>query len=226
MSFSTTRIPAKVATVLGTALALACPGTGIAADSGGAGYDEQSAAALETRHALLGKPLNFRGTAQPGQRIAIQRLDAGTWVTEATAAADREGRYLARWRSQHIGVFQLRAVPAGSGDVRASAVDDEPVRVTVYKPATATWYGRGWYGRKTACGQTLSPTLMGVAHKTLPCGTRVSFLYRGRSITVPVIDRGPYGAGISWDLTTAAADALDFLATGKGTVGAVSLRRK
>jgi hypothetical protein len=225
MSFST-RTPVRAATVLGTALALACPVLAIAADNGGIAYDQKSAAALETRHALLGKPLNFRGTAQPGQRIAVQRLDGGAWVTEATTAADVKGRYLARWRSRHIGIFELRAVPAGRGAVRASSVDGEPVRVTVYKPAVATWYGRGWYGRRTACGQTLSPTLMGVAHKTLPCGTKVSFLYKGRSITVPVIDRGPYGPGVSWDLTTAAADALGFLATGKGTVGAVSLRRR
>lgn len=213
--------------MLGTALALACAGPAAAAtdtDTGGAAFDEKSAAAEQAmRHTLLGKAVTFRGTARPGARIAVQRLDDGVWVTEAETVAGRSGRYVARWQSKQIGVFEMRAVPAG-GSVRASAVE-ESVLVKVYKPAGATWYGRGWYGRRTACGQTLRPTLMGVAHKTLPCGTRVSFLYEGRTITVPVIDRGPFGAGLSWDLTTAAADELGFLAAGRVTLGAVSLRR-
>lgn len=210
------------ATALSTVVALACPGAAPAADTGGTAFEADAARA---RHALAGQALGFRGTAQPGSRIAIQRLDRGNWVTDATAIAGRSGRYLARWRSEQIGVFSLRAVPAGRGSVRASAVD-EPVRVTVYKRSGATWFGRGLYGRKTACGQTLSSTLMGVAHKTLPCGTRISFLFRGRSITVPVVDRGPFGAGLSWDLTYAAAEALDFTETGRGTVGAIALRRR
>lgn len=221
MSFST-RTHAKAATVLGTVLALACPGAVTAADTGGAAFDPGAAPA---RHALAGQALGFRGTARPGSRVAIQRLDDGTWVTDASAVAGRSGRYLARWRSERIGVFALRAVPARRASVRASAVA-EPVRVTVYKRSTATWFGRGLYGRTTACGQTLTPRLMGVAHKTLPCGTRVSFLFRGRSITVPVVDRGPFGHGLSWDLTYAAAEALDFTETGRGTVGAVSHRRR
>ena len=93
-----------------------------------------------------------------------------------------------------------------------------------YDPEVS-WYGPGFYGGRTACGQAYTRELLGVAHRTLPCGTKVSFLFEGRTITVPVVDRGPFGKGISWDLTTAAADALGFTETGKGTVGAVSLRR-
>ena len=51
---------------------------------------------------------------------------------------------------------------------------------------------------------------MGVANKTLPCGTEVIFVYGGRAIKVPVIDRGPYIPGREWDLTGAAAEALHF----------------
>ena len=49
-----------------------------------------------------------------------------------------------------------------------------------------------------------------MAHKTLPCGTAVKFLYRGRSIVARVIDRGPYSVGNSWDLTNGARLALGF----------------
>jgi rare lipoprotein A (peptidoglycan hydrolase) len=77
------------------------------------------------------------------------------------------------------------------------------------KPTLATWFGPGFYGDETACGQTMSPTLLGVASRTLPCGTLVQIGYRGRHLTVPVLDRGPYGhIGATWDLTAGTARAL------------------
>jgi hypothetical protein len=66
------------------------------------------------------------------------------------------------------------------------------------------------YGGGLACGGTLKPEQLGVAHKTLPCGTRVTFRYGGKAIRVPVIDRGPYIAGREWDFTGATAAALGF----------------
>jgi len=73
----------------------------------------------------------------------------------------------------------------------------------------ATWYGPGFYGHTTACGQKMSPTLVGVASRKLACGTLVRFGYRGHELTVPVLDRGPYGhIGATWDLTAGAARAL------------------
>ena len=66
------------------------------------------------------------------------------------------------------------------------------------------------YGKPIACGGVLHVPELGVANKTLPCGTKVIFLYHGRAIEVPVIDRGPYIAGRTWDLTGATAEALKF----------------
>lgn len=66
------------------------------------------------------------------------------------------------------------------------------------------------YGLPIACGGVLHVPQLGVANKTLPCGTEVIFRYGGRAIRVPVIDRGPYIAGREWDLTGAAAEALHF----------------
>lgn len=85
---------------------------------------------------------------------------------------------------------------------------------TGWKRAGASWYGPGLYGRQTACGQTLRPSTVGVAHKRLPCGTRVKFRYRGRVVVARVIDRGPYVNGLAWDLTEAASEALDFESVG------------
>lgn len=83
-----------------------------------------------------------------------------------------------------------------------------------------TWYGPGWYGRRTACGNTLTSRLMGVAHKTLPCGTVVHFRFRGNSVTAKVVDRGPYAAGVDYDLTWAAARKLGVISIGRATVRA------
>ena len=80
--------------------------------------------------------------------------------------------------------------------------------------AAATWYGPGFYGNRTACGRTLRTTTIGVAHRTLPCGTKVTFAYRGHYLVAPVIDRGPYSGGYTFDLTGAAAQALGFTGSG------------
>jgi rare lipoprotein A (peptidoglycan hydrolase) len=77
----------------------------------------------------------------------------------------------------------------------------------------ATWFGPGFYGKQTACGQTLTPAVVGVANRTLPCGTLVSVTYDGHSLTVPVLDRGPYSHHASWDLTAGAAQALGITET-------------
>ena len=76
-------------------------------------------------------------------------------------------------------------------------------KLTTYRLAGASYYGPGLYGNGVACGGTLLPGTMGVANKTLPCGTKVKLRYHGRSVTVPVIDRGPYVAGRDYDLTEA-----------------------
>jgi rare lipoprotein A (peptidoglycan hydrolase) len=79
-----------------------------------------------------------------------------------------------------------------------------------------SWYGPGFYGNRTACGYALTKTLLGVAHRTLPCGTKITFRNpaNGRTITVKVVDRGPYVAGRQWDLTGGVCVALDHCYTG------------
>jgi rare lipoprotein A len=84
----------------------------------------------------------------------------------------------------------------------------------VYRRASASWYGPGLYGRKLACGGTLTAGTLGVAHRSVPCGTKVTLRYRGRTVRVPVIDRGPFVAGREFDLTAATKAKLRFGSTG------------
>jgi rare lipoprotein A len=93
-----------------------------------------------------------------------------------------------------------------------SAPSSEPA-TTVHPTGVATWFGPGFYGHKTACGQTLTPAVVGVANRTLPCGTLIRVAYHGHAVTVPVLDRGPYSHGAEWDLTAGAAQALGITET-------------
>ena len=111
--------------------------------------------------------------------------------------------------------------PPARGVVTAAA--NQPLAVgTIAAPsgwrrdASVSWYGPGFFGNRTACGKTLTTTLLGVANKTLPCGTMVSFRNpsNGRVVTVPVVDRGPYVAGRGWDLTAATCKAIAHCYTG------------
>jgi rare lipoprotein A len=83
------------------------------------------------------------------------------------------------------------------------------------RSAGATWYGPGLYGNHTACGQTLRRGTIGVANRTLPCGTTIKFAYHGHSLVTKVIDRGPYSRGNDFDLTNGARLALDFEGVGR-----------
>jgi hypothetical protein len=174
--------------------------------------------------ALLGQVTRLRGVlpdVAAGGPVQIQRLDpARGWVAESTAAAGAGGSFVARWRPRVVGRVTVRAVPGGPGGRAAAAAPTTPV--TVYRPAVATWYGPGLYGRHTACGQVLSHRIMGVAHRTLPCGTPVQISFGGRTITVPVIDRGPFSNGARYDLTSAAAQQVGLTQT--ATVGVAPQR--
>ncbi|HET9162047.1 MAG TPA: septal ring lytic transglycosylase RlpA family protein [Solirubrobacterales bacterium] len=104
-----------------------------------------------------------------------------------------------------------------SSGVASEAEAGSGIVFTALRWAGATWYGPGFYGSRTACGQVLGPHTIGVAHRNLPCGTAVKFVYRGHAIVTRVIDRGPYSRGNAWDLTNGARRALHF--DGSGRVG-------
>ena len=220
---------AVFATVLCTALA-ACAGTAAADDgTGGAtmpvavaptpgaiGFGQPGMRALVvTPTAMTGSVLVARGTMPRAARrvVILQRLDPKRgWRNVARARIHSTTRFAVSWRPDVSGKVSLRAVVASRG---AQAAGSAPVVETrIYRPALATFFGPGFYGRQTACGVVLTPELHGVAHKRLPCGTLVAILYENREVVVPVVDRGPFNGAYSWDLTQATADALGFDASG------------
>jgi len=108
-----------------------------------------------------------------------------------------------------------KASTGGASTTTASAPSGD-LAFGAFRYGGASWYGGpSMWGRSTACGKTLQPSTLGVAHKTLPCGTTVKFVYHGRVLVTQVIDRGPYVDGRAWDFTKAASEALGFEGVGR-----------
>jgi rare lipoprotein A len=157
-------------------------------------------------HVMAHRSVTFRGQVTPAVSRGIVVEVAGQ---ELHARTSDDGRYRVRWQAPSTGVYRARAAAAGEGAVHSHAT-----RVNVYRPAAASYYGPGLYGGGLACGGTLTPGKMGVANKTLPCGAKVTLRYRGRTVTVPVVDRGPYSGNREYDLTAATKAKLGFPSTG------------
>jgi rare lipoprotein A (peptidoglycan hydrolase) len=214
--------------VCAPATALAAPGTGgiaipdvLPQATGGMGYGDPGTYSLVVKPiAVLHRRLVARGTMPGAQRrqVILQRLDADHgWRNVARTRVHSTGRFKVAWKADRMGRISLRAVLRGRRGATASSAAAPTAKTTVYRAAMATFYGPGFFGQQTACGQVLTPDMHGVAHKKLPCGTMVAVTFADREIVVPVIDRGPFNGSYSWDLTQATADALGF--TGAGEIG-------
>jgi hypothetical protein len=168
------------------------------------------------RTVMAGKRVVVRGTLRPagsGHAVSLQLGKAGGgWVTVDHDRTDRRGRYVLAWRASKTGTRRVRVHFGGTRELSSARHLAGSTRI--YRRAVASWYGPGLYGQHLACGGTLSAGTLGVAHKSLPCGTKVTLHYRGRTVRVPVVDRGPYVGGREFDLTAATKARLGFGSTG------------
>ena len=195
-------------------------GEGQAGAAGGASVVTVSEGALEFHVrsiVMLGERLRFAGSAgglSPGEVVLLEgaATPSGPWGTLARARLGAHGRFHASWHAPWPGHLYLRARAAHAQSMPAGA-PASAVEVMAYSPALATIYGPGFYGRLTACGQRMSRALIGVANRSLPCGTLLELTYGGRTLTVPVVDRGPYAHGASFDLTAHTAALLGATST-------------
>jgi rare lipoprotein A len=192
--------------------------------------------------ALMSRTVSFTGTvahAKTGETIVIQRQGAlpGEWLSAASATVGAGRTFAASWHVNQSGSVSVRAVLDSSATnvatARAAALRAHrtaaqaftlaatpSLTLTVYRAAVATYFGPGFFGHRTACGERLTRSTVGVASRTLPCGSMVAIYYKGRELVVPVIDRGPYAKHVGWDLTMATAKALGITETVR--IGALS----
>lgn len=184
--------------------------TGFTAAATGAGTAETTGAADVTvkvkRHAKRGGTVAIKGEATHASGRAVTVKVNGRPL-ETTRSGD-DGRFRVTWQPRSAGVYRVKAV---LGDGLAESRAD---KVNVYRPAQASYYGPGLYGNGTACGGRLTPSTLGVAHKSLPCGTKLTLRHGGRSVRVRVIDRGPFAGDREYDLTAATKARIGFGSTG------------
>jgi hypothetical protein len=167
---------------------------------------------------------------------------AGSRIPGAPAAIDPSAfqEVGLGWSETAMTIPQLDPDLASTGRLDAAAILSEPRpiagisadRPVVALPANApivqilwhldnniSWYGPGFYGHGGACGMVpggIQSDTVGVAHRTLSCGTKVTFRYNGRTVTTMVIDRGPYVSGRTWDMTHGLCALLGHCFTGGG----------
>jgi rare lipoprotein A len=154
-------------------------------------------------------------SSDAGQPVALEiESKPNVWDAVATSTVGPSGAFAISWNAKIIGTFSMRVVSGALASASASVSTPE-TSLAIYRSVIATWYGPGLYGHHTACGEMLTRHILGVAHRSLPCGTPVTLYYGSQSITVPVIDRGPYANGATFDLTWATAQALGITETVK-----------
>lgn len=98
--------------------------------------------------------------------------------------------------------------------------DEQEPRVVETFEGVASWYGDGFAGQTTACGDRFDPDALTAAHRSLPCGThvRVTNLANGATTRVRINDRGPHAAGRVLDVSEHAAEELGFKGAGETRV--------
>lgn len=166
----------------------------------------------QTMNVLAGQAMTATGSLRPrlsGAKVSLQLLFGRRWIAVAHARTGERGRFRLRYLPQRTGSWPAQVRydgPAGAGDAtRRLGV------LSAFRAADASWYGGGG---GMACGGELTSYTMGVANKTLPCGTWLTIRYGDRSVRVQVVDRGPYVAGREFDLTEATKRALGFEGVG------------
>ena len=158
-----------------------------------------------TINALSGATITVRGRLAPGLPWRRVRLESGRghgWETIANSQTGRHGGFHVRYTASDLGGRRLRVVVGGGHGT--PPVSAPAGALTVFRESVASWYDDGG---GTACG---FHAYYGVANRTLPCGSKVAFLYGGRRVTAVVDDRGPFVSGRDWDLNQNTAGALGF----------------
>jgi rare lipoprotein A (peptidoglycan hydrolase) len=151
------------------------------------------------------------------QRVEVAALVRGTVVTvQPPDPGARSAGNLDQGSVLYEPAQRSEPLPAPVRDAQPQADPGSILKNPWRWDGNVSWYGPSFYGKRTACGLAMTRDLLGVAHRTLPCGTLVTFRNpaNGRTLTLPVVDRGPYVTGRDWDLTGGACLALGHCYTG------------
>jgi hypothetical protein len=158
-----------------------------------------------SRNVLGSNPVAVSGWLLPrvsGRKVVLEARSGRRWQKVAHARTQSGGRFVLHVDPAGLGAERLRVRFAG--DATSAGTEASAGTLTVYQQTVASWYNDAG---GTACGFHAG---LGVANKSLPCGTKVTFVYGGHRVTATVDDRGPFVAGRTWDLNQTTAAALGF----------------
>jgi hypothetical protein len=154
--------------------------------------------------------VSHAGTGNAVVRLTVRRAGSKRWAKVAATKVKPGKKFSLGWKGGKPGRYATRLTVTKYG----KSADDHLGNAYVFRRSFASYYGPGLYGSGLACGGHLTASTIGVAHKTLPCGTKVTFNVGRQTVTARVIDRGPYVSGRDWDLTSALKRKLHFGSTG------------
>jgi peptidoglycan lytic transglycosylase len=163
---------------------------------------------------MAGSTASVSGFIRPsaaGRVIRLERRVGGAWRAVATSRTGERGAYRLAYRINRAGSAPVRLSVAG--DAANPPTARTLGRTGTLRPAIASRYDL--YGGPLACGGRLGYDSLVVAHRSLPCGTRVTIHYHGRTVEARVQDRGPFVGGREFDLAGGVARRLGFDGVGR-----------
>jgi hypothetical protein len=216
-ALTTSSATANRASVLPTAAPAAAPGS-MESQTARVAVAPEFTVRRRTLEVLGGHAADVRGRLLPGvagRRVRLEEMEHGRWDVVSSSRTGSHGGFSIRFHAGSQAGAHGRALRVSfAGDRLNTGSASHAGRVVVFEPSVASWYEDGG---ATACGFHAG---YGVANKSLPCGTKVTFRYGGRTVTATVDDRGPYVGGRTWDLNQNTAAALGF--AGVATVWSTS----
>ena len=155
------------------------------------------------------------GSAMPTARARRLCPDAILIPPDFTAYREASGKVMALLRA-HVERVEVVGLDEAYLDLDGLVAPRAAMRrlVAEIKEQTGLTASVGIGPNKLGCGGTLNTGTVGVAHKSLPCGTNVVLRKGSRIVRAKVIDRGPYVGAREFDLTAATKQRLGFGSTG------------
>src|SRR5450432_4630804 len=169
------------------------------------------------------------GIRRPDPFVRAARTAAAVAACLALANCASSGKFASRVDPKYGVSSSPRVVafgdpvPKGGGTYRVGKPYTVAGRVYVPEEDTgyreegmASWYGDDFHGRLTANGEVFDMASLTAASPTLPmpCYARVTNLSNGKSLIVRVNDRGPYHGNRLMDVSSKAAELLEFKGNG------------